>query len=69
MAQIRFEDLKDGLTLKDMINECFALSIFLTKEDEDELRRRFREYHGDNPDYEEMPMWKFIYENVEVKLK
>lgn len=69
MAQIRFEDLKEGLTLKDMQWECFFLEYLLNKEDAEEIHRRFKEYHGENPDYDEMPAYRFILENVEVKLK
>lgn len=69
MATLRINELKKDAVLEDFIMELFTLRFLLSKEEEQELEKRFKEYHGDNPDYEKMPMWKFVYENVEVKLK
>lgn len=69
MAILRMDGLKKEAVLEDFMMELFILRFLLSKEEEQELERRFEEYHGDSPDYKKMPMWKFVYENVEVKLK
>lgn len=69
MAQFRWDELKEGLTLEDLNWNCIGLYHLLSKSDADKLKKQFDEYHGDYPNYEEMPWYKFIYENVVVGLK